>query len=432
MDNVFPTIEGPMAAAERESQATDEMPWLMAWVDYRGDLRTRPAMTGDWFGARQSLMDKGVRLDISLTQILQRNWTGGTNYQGRYQGGLDLIFLLDTGKAGLWPGGLLNIKGEARYGRSNNGNTGALMPVNFHSLFPLPEQDTMKLTELNYTQFLAPWIGVTFGKFSPRETNMFSGDETEQFLNTAFNINPAYASTLPQVFLAVGGMLIPHKDVILTTLVLDSEGRADESGFDTAFDGGTSLYQQLEVKVRPLHLPGHQRIGWTWSDKSRVRLQQDVRNLIIDWIKFRLGLGDRPTLDQASNDWSLFYNFDQYLYVVPGTKDRGIGIFGRFGVTDGRVNPVEHFYSIGISGKGLIPGRENDSFGVGYYYLGMSDKIGPIVRSFIDDKEQGVELYYNIEITPWLHITPDIQIIEPAGRGIDTTVVAGIRVKVDF
>ena len=46
--------------------------------------------------------------------------------------------------------------------------------------------------------------------------------------------------------------------------------------------------------------------------------------------------------------------------------------------------------------------------------------------------EQGVELYYNIAVTPWLHVTPDLQIISPAGKSVDTTVVAGLRVKIDF
>ncbi|KKL08213.1 hypothetical protein LCGC14_2578100, partial [marine sediment metagenome] len=395
-------------------------------------LWKRPALTGDWFGARQDLMDKGIRFDISLTQILQRNWAGGTNYQGRYQGGLDLTFLLDTGKAGLWPGGLLKVKGEARYGRANNLNTGALMPVNFDSLWPVPGEDTMQLVEFNYTQFLAPWVGVTLGKFSPRENNVFSGDETEQFLNTAFNINPTYITTVPQSFLGAGVILIPHEDVILTTLVLDSEGSADRCGFSTVFEGGTSIFQQLEVKVKPFGLPGHQRVGWAWSDKSRIRLEQDTRNLVISWIRHRLGLGGMPTLDRASSDWALFYDFDQYLYVVPGTKDRGIGVFGRFGVTDGRVNPVEQFYSIGVGAKGLIPGRENDSFGVGYYYLDQSDKVGPIIRRLMDNNEQGVELYYNIAITPWLKITPDIQVINPMRDGVNCTWVAGIRLKMEF
>jgi porin len=46
--------------------------------------------------------------------------------------------------------------------------------------------------------------------------------------------------------------------------------------------------------------------------------------------------------------------------------------------------------------------------------------------------EQGVELYYNVAVTPWLRITPDLQIIQPARRNVDTTVVLGLRAKIDF
>jgi porin len=267
---------------------------------------------------------------------------------------------------------------------------------------------------------------------SPRETNVFAGDETEQFLNTAFNVNPAYLTTVPQSFLGAGLILIPHEDIMLTTLVLDADGVADECGLDTVLDRGTSIFQQIEVKVRPCGLPGHQRFGWTWSDKVKTRLGQNSRLLIEELIRYQLGLGPAPQLDEAGSDWAFFYDFDQYLYVVPGTKDQGIGLFGRFGVTDGRANPVGAFYSLGVGGKGLIPTRENDSFGVGYYYLRTSDKLGPIGRRLLDGCEQGVEVYYNIAVTPWLKITPSVQVIDPMRKGVDTTVVAGVRAKIDF
>ena len=115
----------------------------------------------------------------------------------------------------------------------------------------------------------------------------------------------------------------------------------------------------------------------------------------------------------------------------PGKKDQGFGLFGRFGLTDGEVNPVQEFYSIGLGGKGMIPGRDNDSFGVGYYYLAISDKLPRVIERRTQD-EQGVELYYNVAVTPWLHITPDLQVIEPARENVDTTVVAGVRMKIDF
>jgi porin len=81
----------------------------------------------------------------------------------------------------------------------------------------------------------------------------------------------------------------------------------------------------------------------------------------------------------------------------------------------------------------MLPGRENDQFGIGYYYLDITDDLQPIVRQrLLRGQEQGVEAYYNFAVAPWLHVTPDLQIIDPARRGTDTAVVLGFRIKVDF
>jgi hypothetical protein len=257
----------------------------------------------------------------------------------------------------------------------------------------------MEETTINARAVLAPWVGVTFGKFSPREANVFAHDETRQFMNSAFVFNPAAATTVPLSFMGAGLILIPHEDVVLTTLVLDSEGDANAAGCDTAFDRGTSVYQMAEVKVRPFGLEGHQRVSWTWSDNVRTALDQNLRLLARQLIRFRLGLGPAPVLATKDSDWAFFYDFDQYVYRVPDAKDCGVGVFGRFGWTDGDVNPVESFYSAGVGAKGLIPGREEDTCGVAYYYTAISDQLPRLIRNRLDD-EQGVEVYYNIAVTP--------------------------------
>jgi carbohydrate-selective porin OprB len=44
----------------------------------------------------------------------------------------------------------------------------------------------------------------------------------------------------------------------------------------------------------------------------------------------------------------------------------------------------------------------------------------------------GVEFYYNIAINKWLHITPDLQLIESEVKGTDLAIVPGIRAVIDF
>jgi len=54
--------------------------------------------------------------------------------------------------------------------------------------------------------------------------------------------------------------------------------------------------------------------------------------------------------------------------------------------------------------------------------------------------DHAVELYYNIAVTPWLRLTPDLQVLvpgvaqtqPPAVKAIDTAVIIGLRAKIDF
>jgi len=403
-----------------------EMPWLIPHEDYGGDLGSRPALTGTWGGARQSLMDNGVRFDLSSSFTVQGNVANGRdNHIGTSSNGLEFDLRVDTGKAHLWPGGILKIKAQGNFGTSANGGTGTLMPVNTEALFP-SEPDTYLLPEWNFTQFLSPQLAVTLGKFSPREANVFAHDETEQFMNCAFNFNPVAATTVPLSTLGAGVILVPTPDLVIATMALDSEGTAESAGFDTMFKRGTTFMQSYELAIHPADRIGHQRIGWTYSDRSRVQFAQNPREIV-----GAIVTGSTAGLSRKANDWSVFYDFDQYLYVVPGSVDRGWGVFGRVGLGDDQVNLTHSFYSFGVGGKGPLDARPDDTFGVAFYYLNVTDNLPAPLQARARD-EYGVEMYYNFAVTPWLHVTPDLQVIEPASRRTNTTVVAGVRARMIF
>ena len=99
-------------------------------------------------------------------------------------------------------------------------------------------------------------------------------------------------------------------------------------------------------------------------------------------------------------------------------------------MADDNTNPIERFYSIGVGGQGIIPGRDKDTFGIGYFYSELSDKL-PSVFDVLGDG-QGVEMFYNAEIRPWLHVTADYQIIDSGLKTNETAHVFGLRVKTNF
>jgi porin len=148
---------------------------------------------------------------------------------------------------------------------------------------------------------------------------------------------------------------------------------------------------------------------------------------------------------KKSGSWAVYYNFDQYLYEPVKGSGQGFGIFGRFSAADGNPNFMQYFYSFGVSGKGLMPMRPEDSYGLGWYYININNPelttpIGP--RKFLRD-EQGGEAYYSIALTPWAYLTPHIQVIRgaqkrtvgslPANRAeIDTATIMGLRLHLLF
>jgi porin len=127
--------------------------------------------------------------------------------------------------------------------------------------------------------------------------------------------------------------------------------------------------------------------------------------------------------------WAFFYNFDQTLVEDPADPERGWGLFGRFGVADDKTNAVHQFYSIGLGGHRLFPSRPRDRFGIGYYYLKLSDEVDLVP---IEDDEQGLEMFYTVAVLPSVDITADLQVIDGAALRADTAVVGAIRMQFRF
>ncbi len=99
------------------------------------------------------------------------------------------------------------------------------------------------------------------------------------------------------------------------------------------------------------------------------------------------------------------------------------------GFADRNTNPLELSYSVGIGGQGMLPGRARDRFGIGFYYGRLSRDLRGLL---LDSSVWGMELFYNIAVTNWLFVTPDIQVIEPAVKQASTAFLTGLRVQMRF
>lgn len=393
------------------------------WCCFDSD---RTTLTGDWAGFRPGLVESGVNFQADVTQFYYGVVSGGVEQRFRYSGHGDYVLNIDAGKLGLQPGWFLKVKAEHRFGNTIGEEAGTLYPPTVLSDLPSRETEELLLTNVLLTKALSPNLLVFGGKLDTLDGDMNTfahGRGKTQFSHSAMVINPIALRTVPYSTLGAGFAWLEEGEPLFTFMVLNPTDTVNTTGFDELFSEGVSLAAELRLPTEFFGLPGHQLFAGTWSSRNYVALGQDPRIILPE-----------VPINEASGSWSLYWNFDQYLVVDRCDSSKGWGIFGRAGIADDEANPVSYFLSLGIGGNSPVPGRSDDTFGAGWFYSGTSDEIGPLLTGALGPVSdgQGVELFYRTQITPWFHITPDLQILMPARENVSTALVAGLRANLSF
>ena len=403
-----------------------------------GDFWSRPRLTGSWGGVRDELGKKGVVLNIDLILTPQAVLSGGRDTGAEFWGNAEYTLNVDTGKLGLWPGGFLKVVASSSFGESVLADSGAVVPVNTFLLYPDPNQPSTGLMHATFTQFLSPKFGLVAGKIFTLDAG--AGEFTSNCLRAVPEHGAGPADELrPRADLGVPEAASSSclGGVILSALVLDPSGDGHEQRRDRRvrrWRDGRGLGAGGHHSLRP---PGHSAGGGHERDRERLSLTQDPTNLGRFLLTERFPrLGDPgPVLrrilerffpellvpvqpaNRKDSTWAMFYGLRRLLLAPKGAIARGAsGSSYKFGASDGEVNPVKYSYSMGIGGKGAIPGRPRDTFGIGWARTEFSGTFLVLLRQQLRlglEREDAIEMYYSASITPWLNVTADLQIVEP-------------------
>ncbi len=397
-------------------------------------------MTGNWGGLGTALQDAGIKLSLTYQQQGFFNFHGGrdSNDLSRFHGSYDLKITYDTEKMGLWAGGYgyIKAKGNWREGIGfNKGKIGGWSKPNADE----KEDDPIYVSKWWVGQkFLDGLIDIRAGRIETKkdvfDKNVYADHEDKFFMNSWFVASPNVPHTT-----AMGARIkiTPWEWVYFQFGAFDGESRGSKRGglrttfHDTArFIGIWELGFNLQFETSNGRLPGHYRIGM-WYDgreKQIFRNSLDGRRRRSNPLR-----GRRPRF--TNDDVGMYLSFDQMLFKENDQPDdkQGLGGFFRYASAPEESNEMEHFWSFGAQYKGLIPTRDKDVLAFGVAQGIYSDRFQREINSDVSH-ETVYELYYDIQVTPWLVITPDIQFIEnPGGRGeFKDSIIGGFRVRIIF
>lgn len=393
-----------------------------------------------WRGFKKEMEELRLTPSLGLTFITQ-NSIGGVDRNGAVRQtlsadyGFRITLLGDDSPGSSADYGRIGFLSETRLGNGlSSVKVGSLLGVNDDpGSGGFSENQTLAVTELWWEQtFFERRLTLTIGKMHANsyiETNAFANDQTQFFMGSGLVFNPTLP--LPQDGLALRLKYAPY-DWFDTQLYLhDAEADIRETGLNTAFHGRSDFFGAFEAALRPKFggRRGNYRFLLWYDPRPKARWRSDPslipvfnfagpRPPLINWSR-----GQTPNFQRGDMGFTL--SFDQEL------TDR-LGVFFRYGLAAEAVSTFRHFWSLGGQLEGLIPGRQADLVGIGVAQ-GIISREARKYGGF-SDQETVFECYYRIQLTSWLHVTPDIQVVlnPGANRGAHPAVVFGVRAQMNF
>jgi porin len=419
-------------------------------------LWERANLLGDMGGLRPILQRAGIALNLQETSEVLGNVTGGIHTGADYEGLTTAGLTLDTDKAFGWAGGTFNVSALQIHGR----NLSADNLYNLQTASGIEANRATRLWELWYQQaFLDGKADIKIGQQSLDQEFLVS-PSSNLFVNTMMGWpmvpsadlyagGPAYPLSSPGIRLRVqpddtwtilGGVFDdnppggPFAD--------DSQLRGAEAS-GTRFNLGTGALWigelQYAANQNPLKdcnnlgcgLPGTYKLG-AWYDTAGFPDQRFDNTGLSLANPASSGI---PRTDRGN--FSIYGVVDQMVW-RQSSGPRSVNFFVRaMGAPPDR-NLIDFSINAGATLKAPFPGRDNDTFGIGYGWAHVSGSASALdgdqarftgtafpVRS----SEHFIEVTYQFQAAPWWQLQPDFQYVINPGGGIqnpqDTTQVIG-------
>jgi len=413
-------------------------------------------MLGDMWGLRSELSHYGINLAIQETSEVLGNVAGGSRTGADYDGLTQVILQVDTKRAFGWYGGLLNISALQIHGRDLS--TDNLQTLQTAS--GIEADRATRLWELWYQQkFLAEdRLDIRIGQMSADQEFIVS-QNASYFVNTMFGWPMLPSADLPgggpAYPLSAPGIRFKVRPVDPVTFLVgvfngspvrynygDPQTR-NPSGTSFPLNGGVLIMAELQYSYPALGtmlyadqsepLARLYKIGF-WYNSERFA------DLAVDNTGLSLANPASTAVPRShQGDYSIYAVMDQMLWVDPKENDRTINFFARaMGTPLSDRNLVTVSLNAGLTWHEPILHRDEDTaaIGMGWAKVGHSQSVfdqsaGAFTGTYVpvQTSETYLEATYQIQVTPWWQIQPDIQYVFNPGGGVLNQNGSGAKVR---
>lgn len=397
-------------------------------------LWTRSSLTGDWGGARTTLMDRGVTLGVSEVAEVFGNATGGqktgTVFTGRAEFDLDF----DLEKLAGWSGAVVHVNAFQIHGRGLTNDTlggNLLDPSNIEA-----HRSTRLFDAYLEQNLFDAMLSIRIGQIAADDEFQIS-DYGAALINGTFGWTALMAADLPGggpgYPLATPGMRVkwkPSDAFYWQTAIFNGDPGGhcsgdpqicNNDGLTFATDRNAFVISELGYSLTG-KFPATFKLGGWYHSGSFADLQYDVDGGLAG------ATGETAYLHR--NNYGAYAMIDAFLWRE--TDGQGLAGFFHIGAAPGDRNLVPFYFDTGLQYTGLIETRDSDIFALGFAFAKISDRARDRDQDYneahpsairpVRDYEAAIELSYSYVAAPWWTIQPDIQyILHPAGLSASPT-----------
>ena len=382
-----PGFAGTTGSAEKEAEIHGHEEGLVAPF----------GITGEWGGLRKKLVDHGVTVKGLYTGEFASHYSGGPLNKNAtlYHDNLDLTMIVDTEKAGLWPGGTIWV-----YGLRNHGNDPSAYTVgDLQTASNIGAYDQFIINEAWLNQDFAEGRVSVLAGLHNLNSEFFVSTYGALFINSSFGIQPEVSHN-------AGVSIFPMSGLGMRLRVKPTENSylqaADYDGVPPArqlpVSGANGEFQVAEAGY--INNASDIKIGYWRHTAEKIHAGQ--------------------TFD---GNYGYYGIVDQQLVQFDNAEHSAISVFAQYGWVPSERNDVTGYLGGGLHLHGLVPGRPVDDIG---FAVGRA--------STHVDAETVYELTYRLVLTDWLAFRPDYQWIQnPGGDAANNTAnVAFLRFEIQL
>lgn len=366
-----------------------------------------------------------VALSVVYTADVWRNARGGVKRGWRYLDNLDLTLTVDAERALGWNGATIFL-----YGLYNNGTSltdelvGDLQTVSNIDA----GTEAARLYEAWVEQrFAGDRASVKVGLYD-LNSEFDTNDSNSLFINSSHGIGPDFSqsgengpSIFPVTSLALRADYSFADNWLVRAAVLDGvpgdPDRPKRTAIKLGNGDGALIVAELEYSDdRTKAAAG----TWRYTAKFEDMLATQL-------------VGE--SVAREGNEG--VYMFAERKLTGGGRDAPGLAGWVRLGFADAKFNPIESYVGGGLVHTGLLPGRNEDQFGLAVASVRLGHRFRrtlELAGELSTKRETNIELTYRAALAPWLTLQPDVQyVINPGARpALNDALVIGLRAELGF